>query len=495
MPFKLSTPLVAVSLDEVLSGATCEPISLADFESFLTHKQHAVEYLRFVVWYRSYHSRFQSLPVELRNLSPPVSAYDCAGLDCKLPSPARLARFVTQASSTTSTSYDGLYITPSRSTTGSSLDVERQPFRAECACVARTFLVSNPSVHSTTLDIQSEVLDATLAYLSQTTNPSVFHPIYQQAYDTLQNSSLPYFLAEATPNINREKQLYWWLYGAISFLLGWAVTIGCLFINKHDGESARPASVRERAWRLWAVPFLTAGGMQMYSAYRGFCSEVWGRGATQLRPWELVSATDEELQSGSDKKEPLSSQGEAHYWQKGPKPLKPLEHVAENPDEAVQIDISSVHFDDLANVDLNIDSPGPVTLPSSLSSPASTSKKRPPPIITSNHRDHWCPPPNFASVDMSRTATAVSAPSHGTSTQRDLHPLPHVACPPKTSSTASQTTLPVLSTRARMFGPERVVMDPRIRAVHRRILRDMLVVGFIWSVVWTVVILCLPWSR
>lgn len=35
--------------------------------------------------------------------------------------------------------------------------------------------------------------------------------------------------------------------------------------------------------------------MQMYSAYRGFCSQVWNRKSRQLWPWELDEARDEEF--------------------------------------------------------------------------------------------------------------------------------------------------------------------------------------------------------
>ena len=269
MSFKLSRPLAAVTLDDVLSDSTCDPISLKDFESFLIHKQHAVEHLRFVVWYRSYESRFRSLPVEQRNCSPAVSAYDEANLDGKLPSPARLARFVSQASSVSPSS--GVPSRASYPTASSSPSyTKNQPFRAECALVAHTFLGSHAPPCLMALNTLSDLLDATLAHLSQTTHPSVFHPAYQLSYEMLQTSSLPFFLAEATPNINREKQLYWWLYGAFTFLLGWAVTIGCLFIYKNENERQKPVSLRQRAWRLWAVPLLSLGGMQMYSAYRGY---------------------------------------------------------------------------------------------------------------------------------------------------------------------------------------------------------------------------------
>ena len=192
-----------------------------------------------------------------------------ANLDGKLPSPARLARFVSQASSVSPSS--GVPSRASYPTASSSPSyTKNQPFRAECALVAHTFLGSHAPPCPMALNIPSDLLDATLAHLSQTTHPSVFHPVYQLSYEMLQTSSLPFFLAEATPNINREKQLYWWLYGAFTFLLGWAVTIGCLFIYKNENERQKPVSLRQRAWRLWAVPLLSLGGMQMYSAYRGY---------------------------------------------------------------------------------------------------------------------------------------------------------------------------------------------------------------------------------
>lgn len=33
----------------------------------------------------------------------------------------------------------------------------------------------------------------------------------------------------------------------------------------------------------------------MYSAYRGFCSQVWGRAAAQLKPWEMDDGDEEDL--------------------------------------------------------------------------------------------------------------------------------------------------------------------------------------------------------
>ena len=65
--------------------------------------------------------------------------------------------------------------------------------------------------------------------------------------------------------MNWERRMYWWLYGILTSCMGWAITIGCLFIE-YDPHTSQG---RLRAWRLLGVPFLTLGAMQMYSAYRG----------------------------------------------------------------------------------------------------------------------------------------------------------------------------------------------------------------------------------
>lgn len=43
-----------------------------------------------------------------------------------------------------------------------------------------------------------------------------------------------------------------------------------------------------------------------------------------------------------------------------------------------------------------------------------------------------------------------------------------------------------------VFGPERVVLDPRIKKVHAKILRDMIYVGIVWTIIWTVIVCSVP---
>jgi hypothetical protein len=60
---------------------------------------------------------------------------------------------------------------------------------------------------------------------------------------------------------------------------------------------------RNFGYRLLRLPstfFSSFGAMQMYSAYRGFCTQVWGRTSRQVRPWEMDDvAEDEEAPASS----------------------------------------------------------------------------------------------------------------------------------------------------------------------------------------------------
>ena len=43
-----------------------------------------------------------------------------------------------------------------------------------------------------------------------------------------------------------------------------------------------------------------------------------------------------------------------------------------------------------------------------------------------------------------------------------------------------------------MFGPEKVVLDPRIRQYHEEVLTDMVWASLWWTIAWTVVIMLVP---
>lgn len=139
--------------------------------------------------------------------------------------------------------------------------------------------------------------------------------------------------------------------------------------------------------------------------------------------------------------------------------------------------------------------------------PSPISPRPPPhgmaPIIT-KHRDAWGFPPSApGSPNPSTYATHTPPASPRTDEKAGLR------SDAKTAETAShlknafavrpQHIGPYVetnrSTRQRVFGPERVVLDPRIRAVHKRVLRDMLVCGLVSGIVLTAVVLALPSAR
>lgn len=150
----------------------------------------------------------------------------------------------------------------------------------------------------------------------------------------------------------------------------------------------------------------------MLAHARRFCSQIWGRGATQLRPWELASlppppAHDKTPRPAAASRGAMLQVLEGH---RGHRPsVVPEEHDA-----------------------------GASAMP----------------LATDGYRDTWAPPP---------------------------------PPPPAPDRPASA--------RAKVFGPERVVLDPRIRAVHRRVVRDLLLAGFVSGSLLTVVVVALPCGR
>jgi hypothetical protein len=90
----------------------------------------------------------------------------------------------------------------------------------------------------------------------------------------------------------------------------------------------------------------------------------------------------------------------------------------------------------------------------------------------------------------SRTRTS-SISSSSSSTSFDSPPFPshpHSHSHPHAHAHAHQPSFP----RPPIFGPERVVEDPRILAVHRRVLFDVLSLGFAVMGVVVAVVLCVP---
>jgi hypothetical protein len=156
-----------------------------------------------------------------------------------------------------------------------------------------------------------------------------------------------------------------------------------------------------------------------------FCSQVFRRGGMQLRPWELDQSPDEEKGSWSQGTEFLSGHN------------SPESQKRQNVNAySLQNDICSFSADSKC-----------LPMSQSIENPSST--------VTS-------PPADPSNLEKLPSVNAG-----------DVHPRPG----------ESATRVKREFKRPPIFGPERVVLDPRIRAVHKQIVIDMYRFGGLCTVV------------
>ncbi|KAL4245824.1 hypothetical protein ABKN59_001691 [Abortiporus biennis] len=401
-------PLQSITLNHILSGDTCEPISLSDFETYLEHKEYSVENLQFLVWFQDYRKRFFSLPPRFQALSPGSSSN---GLSCPVRTVQRTTESKRQFSTVRSDqthshvpmtplsptlsrhsistdftatnlasisqpttpllsnhtpgAYSPTFNPPNvgnpRVTSAATLRPEELPFGAECQAVLATFIVPGSEKE---LNLTTDIREAILKDSAWNTHPDVFLPVYEVCYDTLSSVSLPHFLRISASNINFPKTVMYYTTGLVYLIISLIITLLIVLLvptSTHNSSSIpplprltsptvstynatytpTPASIgraglgvpltyrdrahalrnrnykilksennggghgknwghNQRAWRLFAVPFFSLGIMQVYSAWHGFCSNVWGRGRVQLRPWELKVAFPKEQKTLSE---------------------------------------------------------------------------------------------------------------------------------------------------------------------------------------------------
>jgi hypothetical protein len=270
---------------------------LADFEAYLSFIERSLENLQFVVWYQSYRQRFFALPDATRALSPGKAETEFSFNDAPNQSThgKRMFKFdsfgqstQTSGSHTDMSSHDDplrSLITP----LGSALTSReaRQPFRDECERIVATFFSPNALKE---LSLSSDVRDAVLRDLEQNTHPDVFLPAYEAIFYDLQTCSLPRFLTAVSAVTCRPNQIGYITAGTMCCVVSIVVFVVTMMFAPWD-------DFRARALRLAAVfPFAT-GTSTIYAGWHGYCMNIHGRRkGIQLRPWELEVAgkvTDE----------------------------------------------------------------------------------------------------------------------------------------------------------------------------------------------------------
>ncbi|PCH40785.1 hypothetical protein WOLCODRAFT_99298 [Wolfiporia cocos MD-104 SS10] len=441
-----------VTLANVLSGDTCYPINLNAFEAYLTYKEHSLENLQFIVWYHNYRSRFLALPGEAQTsgsrhrepISLPSAAktaqrvvdskhrvekFRCSQGVSQASPPAQLIECPTASSTvfslqsnTESALRSPLLERDHKVHAGlQAVPLAEQPFRADCSRIVATFLTPGAAKE---LPLDPAVRDTAIRNLTWSTHPDVFLPVYEEIYDILSTISLPRFLGCASTNINRPKQFFWYGMGFLDTLLGVALAI--IFVTLVHG----------RAWRLFAIPIAVIGIMQVYSAWRGFCSQVWGRRSIQVRPWEMQEMDEEAM-----------------------------DHWARILDVKGTGDKTDVQMSERVARKENSDAIAPFAM-DELLSPATA--PTPQPVQQSGTRKicRLCPLNRLVPDGHASTSSTVV---HGwPTTDGNTHKRPTV------------------------FGPEKAVLDPRIQAIHRRIMQEVLLVGFCSTLAFTALILAVP---
>ncbi|KZT36672.1 hypothetical protein SISSUDRAFT_1049503 [Sistotremastrum suecicum HHB10207 ss-3] len=568
--------LKGITLAHILSGDTCEPLSLAEFEAYLSFREHSLENLQFLVWYQSYRSRFFELPQEQQALSPGPKAYEFkmgapsrAALDRKAfpqytpanadntPLTPPLNAYTSASTNKTAEGDDPQYlivpdtpITPhadlsppdpllqpnvanytrnappplmtmfgSRTTDSTNMNPFSppfppspaatpltpgiQPFRDEALRIVATFLRPG-AVKELALD--EIVREAVLKNLVWNTHPDVFQPAYEAIYDIVEHHSVPAFLLHASANINLPKQIFWYWIGTLHIIMSILIALSLILMIEVPPQT-------KRAYRLFAVPFTWMGSMQFYSATRGFCTQVFGRDAVQLRSWEIQEVDEEAAEywskvKGNDRVQTALAQHPPGLVSKPGKPnmamlpltesekpklialdqLKPDVHRTTTSTSASTQGGNSSKFTTRSATStspleewgvedtLNIDDPRSFTS-------AVTSNAKPAesdaggatlPKLRYNWDDPWDSPEEEQPEYQDRPS------SNG-----------------RSRKTMGEAVIDIRETRngyrrPPIFGPEKVVRDPRIMALHKSILRQILLVGFAWTVLFTAVIMAVP---
>ncbi|KIY61306.1 hypothetical protein CYLTODRAFT_231369 [Cylindrobasidium torrendii FP15055 ss-10] len=259
--------LDSISMEKVLAGGTCYPISLSEFELYLAYNEDSIEQLQFVVWYRDYRRRVEAmlLPGRGESQASLLSASTASKLTTLTGSPELEPMVIIDV--------DFL------KRTGGVFDVA---LRDECMRVVATFLLPN-SLKS--LDIDTRTREDILRGPEDSCHYEVFEALYRQTYSGLEKGAFPRFLAHAMSNINMPKQLLWY---AMGVMFSTIALVSAATIIRYV-----PPPKINRVYRLIPLIPFGLGIIAFGEAFLGFCSQTYHRDGRQIHTWELRQLDDE----------------------------------------------------------------------------------------------------------------------------------------------------------------------------------------------------------
>lgn len=267
-----------------------------------------------------------------------------------------------------------------------------------------------------------------------------------------------------------------------------------------------------------------------------FCSDVWGRGRTQLRPWELDlvqfdgsfdedSSLPEDIELSSKNSDLEYGLPDGIHMDKTPSSSSASSSLGPNTISSAKGSIHHVHIQETRDEDKNH-----LAVYSAYRRKRSA-KQIPPRRINTDfevqsaqlasletHEHNWSehveqtptqevtmPDPASLGLPSSFTSSSHSSPQ---TIAPFSHPSPSSSLKPQSNSDLPTSPHGISSQNSPsyadrfgkdkvipMHGPERIVLDKRIAAVHRQVLMEMLWIGFVWGTVFTIGLLAIPGRR
>ncbi|KAK9694159.1 hypothetical protein K7432_013542 [Basidiobolus ranarum] len=244
--------------EDIILGNTMSPISLIDFRRYLQHQEHSIENLDFYKWYLTYCKKFNSLPLQEREKSPPprkhkLSMYhtkphykEDTNLFSKLRKQSSLSSedllreeedltlelskpqvAVLSRTSTDSIEYE---LKDIESKISSSSRSAQQPFRREVDVAIKKYFTLDSEAE---VNVSSNIRNQLLRDVTNTTNPAVFEDATTEILSMLINSSIPNFRASAVQNIT-PKTIVWRIIRTTILLMICCVILFCLVITRQE---------------------------------------------------------------------------------------------------------------------------------------------------------------------------------------------------------------------------------------------------------------------
>jgi hypothetical protein len=260
-------------------------------------------------------------------------------------------------------------------------------------------------------------------------------------------------------------------------------------------------------------------------AWRGFCTQVWGRASRQLHPWEMESKEEREAKQADPRRGSVDLEGGAwvNPWAENPPcPTSPIEKGSTEIDERVWLPTFGNQGPNVLDRQADREDPlDPLSAGSeanpvhqdNLDQALSThSWDGPAPRLAMGYSvgdmsdiSPWDEPPGQTTIGNTNSNTHLIFPvsekedNEGSGSSSAVQRRRSAGMQQSTllrrllrenKNIADEVTAPL--PKPPVFGDEIVLVDERVIRLHKQVVRDILLVGAVWGLVWIAVCLAIP---